>query len=57
MIDKTDFLLYGGVVLAGMLVIFLGYRVFYKKGEGRIKNQVANKINDFYAIQDTKKTK
>lgn len=50
--NKTDFLLYGGAVLAGTLVIFLGYRLFYKKGVAKPKNHVADSINDFYATQD-----
>lgn len=52
MIDKIDFLLYGGAILAGALVIFLGYRLFYKKGVTKPKNHVADSINDFYATQD-----
>lgn len=50
--NQTDFLLYGGAVLAGALVIFLGYRLFYKKGATKPKSHVADSINDFYATQD-----
>lgn len=52
MIDKTDIFLYGGAVIAGILVISLGYRLFRKKGEEKPKNQVINKINDFYSTQN-----
>ena len=53
MIEKTDILLYVGAVVAGVLVIFLGYRLFRKKGDEKPKNQVMNKINDFYKTQDS----
>lgn len=52
MIDKTDLFLYGGAIIAGALVIFLGYRLFRKNGEGKPKNQVMNKIQDFYSAQN-----
>lgn len=53
MIDKIDIFLYGGAVVAGVLVIFLGYKLFRKKGKVKPKNQVMNKIKDFYKTQDS----
>ena len=55
MIDKTDVYLYGGAVLAGALVIFLGYKLFKKKEAVGSKNHVADSINDFYKTQDNPK--
>ncbi len=52
MMDRTDIYLYGGAIVAGALVIFLGFKLFKKKGANAPKNQVANKINDFYETQD-----
>ena len=57
MIDKTDMFLYGGVVVAGVLVIFLGYRFFRRSSEKKPKSQVMNKINDFYKTQDSSNIK
>ncbi|HBB43803.1 MAG: hypothetical protein UW27_C0002G0059 [Parcubacteria group bacterium GW2011_GWA1_44_13] len=50
--DNSDFVLYGGAIVAGALVIFLGYRLFYRKGGTKPKSHVADSINDFYATQD-----
>lgn len=50
--NQIDFLLYGGVAIAGALAIFLGYRILRKRGGERPKSDAMNKINDFFATQD-----
>lgn len=52
MIDKTDFLLYGGGVVAVTLIMLLGYQFFRKNSKGVPKRTVMNKIQDFYSTED-----
>ncbi len=49
--SEMDFLLYGGVVVTG-LIVGVGYRVMKKRGQSEPKNEAVNKINDFLASQD-----
>lgn len=48
---KMNFLLYGGAIMAG-LVVWFGYRLVCRRGQCEPKDKVANKISDFYSIQD-----
>ncbi|MFZ2832119.1 MAG: hypothetical protein WAZ40_03115 [Minisyncoccia bacterium] len=55
MIDKTDIILYGSGALVFIGGVYLGYRFFRKKKDTKEaekpKNEVMNKIQDFYSTQ------
>ena len=50
--DNSDLILYGGALVSGVLVVFLEYRLFRKKGAKKPKSEAMNKISDFLATQD-----
>jgi len=52
MMDNSDLILYGGALVSGVLVVFLEYRLFRKKGAKKPKSEAMNKISDFLATQD-----
>ena len=59
--NEMDFILYGGVVVTGLIVGF-GYRLIRRRGKsepagrtlgaGGSKNDAMNKISEFYASQN-----
>lgn len=49
--NEMDFILYGGVVVTG-LIVGLGYRMKRRRGQSEPKSEAMNKINDFLATQD-----
>lgn len=53
--NNTDLITYGGVGVAAIIIAVVLYRMFKSKnGNVPVKNQVMNKINDFYSTQDHK---
>lgn len=50
-IKEMDFILYGGVVVTGLIVGF-GYRLIRRRGRSEPKNDAMNKISEFYASQN-----
>lgn len=51
--SSTDIIFYGGVAIAVIVVLALGYRFFKKRNGDAPKNHVMNKIKDFYSMQDS----
>lgn len=50
--NEMDFILYGGIVVTGLIVGF-GYRLAQKmRGQSEPKNDAMNKISEFYASQN-----
>lgn len=49
--NEMDFILYGGVVVTGLIVGF-GYRLIRRRGKSEPKNDAMNKISKFYSSQN-----
>ena len=55
--SSMNFVFYGGIVLAVLIIGVLLYRFFQKRGKDETKGRVINKIQDFYSLQDSSNNK
>lgn len=49
---RTNYILYGGIAVAVILIAVISYKLFKNRGKPGVKGPVMNKIQDFYSMQD-----